>query len=229
MPSGEVGGGRAPGRIDRQAANADQQPAVRPGDSQHAVPTDDRRSGAFLAGGVTDRGPLAYISPDLRPLAVPMSMLQPAPDNARRHRDADLAALADSLRRFGQRKPVVAMRHYRGLSGVVLAGNGTFEAAYRLDWSHLAVAWFEGTDDEARAYAIADNRTAELSSWDVEALRSLQADGVDLGDLWHGAADLADLLRADAPVPKFQPVEADHRLDRLQPHCRTCRCREETP
>src|SRR5688500_8549876 len=92
-----------------------------------------------------------YIAADLRARAVPIETLQHAPDNARRHAHADLWALADSLR-LGQRKPVVAKRTYRGLSSGVLAGNGTLTAARRLGWSHLAVTWFDGTDDEAREY-----------------------------------------------------------------------------
>jgi ParB family chromosome partitioning protein len=122
-----------------------------------------------------------------------------APDNARAH-DADEPVLDESLRRFGQRKPIVAKREYRGLANVVLAGNGTLEAARRLGWSHVATAWFDGTDDEAREYAVADNASAERSRWDADALRALAAGGTDLATWWgeDGAADLAALL--DAPV-----------------------------
>jgi hypothetical protein len=51
---------------------------------------------------------LDYIAPDLRQLAVPIETLTEAPDNARRHTDRDIQALMDSLRRFGQRKAIVA-------------------------------------------------------------------------------------------------------------------------
>lgn len=168
-----------------------------------------------------------HIAPDLRALAVPIETLQRAPDNARRHADADLVALAESLRLHGQRKPVVAKREYRGMANVLLAGNGTLAAARRLGWSYLAVTWFDRSDDEAQAFAIRDNRTAELSAWDSGQLAGLAADGLDLLALWHDDAALADLLRADAPVPRFEPAEAEHRLDQLQAHCRTCTCRQE--
>lgn len=168
-----------------------------------------------------------YIAADLRPLAVPIETLQHAPDNARRHADADLWALAESLRLHGQRKPVVAKRTYRGIANAVLAGNGTLIAGRRLlGWSHLAVTWFDGTDDEAREYAIRDNRTQELSEWDSGQLAALTTDGVDLLSLWHDDAALADLLHEAAPVPKFTPTEAGHRLDELAAHCPTCTCRK---
>jgi hypothetical protein len=85
-----------------------------------------------------------------------------------------------------------------------------------------------GTDDEARAYAIVDNRSAELSEWDAGQLAALQADGSDLLSLGWTGAELGDLLAlagADA-VPHFAPEEPVGRLDQLQPHCATCRCRE---
>lgn len=125
---------------------------------------------------------LDYIAPDLRPLAVAVGGLRPAERNARQHdAERDIPVLMESLRRFGQRKPVVARRDTRE----VIAGNGTLQAAVRLGWTHIAVSWFHGTDEEAQAYAIADNRTAELSAWNWEEL----------------AAQLADLREADAELP----------------------------
>ena len=89
------------------------------------------------------------------------------PENARSHNAESIAAVARSLERFGQRKPVVATR-----AGVVIAGNGTLTAARELGWEHVAVAYTDLEGDEARAFAIADNRTAELSAWSPSALAS---------------------------------------------------------
>lgn len=113
---------------------------------------------------------VATIAADLLPLAVPIGELTEHPENARRHTERDIPVLMESLRRYGQRKPIVAKRTYRDLANVVIAGNGTRTAANRLDWTHIAVTWFEGTDDEADEYALVDNRTAELSTWDLETL-----------------------------------------------------------
>jgi ParB-like chromosome segregation protein Spo0J len=128
---------------------------------------------------------LDSIASGLRPLAVPIRELALAQDNARQHSERDLPILMESLRRFGQRKPVVAKREYRGQANVAVAGNGTLAAARRLGWTQVAVAWFEGTDDEARQYALVDNRSAELSEWNFEAL----------------SAQLADLHAADVDLP----------------------------
>lgn len=166
-----------------------------------------------------------YIAPDLRQLAFPVNELRHSPDNARKHSDFDIGPLAETLDGSRQQKPVVAKHWYRGVLNAVIAGNGTLEAARRLGWQYLAVSWFDGTDEEAREFAISDNRTAELSEWDTDQLALLVADGVDLLSLWHDDAALADLLHEAAPVPKFQAEAPAHRLDELAAHCPTCSCR----
>jgi site-specific DNA-methyltransferase (adenine-specific) len=89
------------------------------------------------------------------------------PRNARTHSQKNLDAIATSLTKFGQRKPIVITS-----DGVVLAGNGTLEAAKSLKWDHIAVTVTpaDWDIDTARAYALADNRTAELAEWDEAVL-----------------------------------------------------------
>jgi hypothetical protein len=160
-----------------------------------------------VAGAALDR-----IAADLAGLAVPIDALQLAPDNARRHDDRGLDAIAASLARFGQRKPIVAKRRYRGSQNVVVAGNGTLLAARRLGWSHVAVAWLPDgmSDDAAREFAVVDNRSAELSEWDAGQLAALAADGVDLAAIWRDDADLSALL--SAPVTDADWASAFDRL-----------------
>lgn len=149
-----------------------------------------------------------YIAPDLRALAVPVADLRPAERNARLHAlDRDIPVLMNSLRRFGQRKPLVA----RSSTREVLAGNGTLMAARQLGWAYVAVAWFDGTDEEAQAYALADNRTAELSQWDLEELSAQLAD-ITSRDAALPAAlgwseqDLSPLLAAEWAPPATEPL-----------------------
>jgi site-specific DNA-methyltransferase (adenine-specific) len=89
------------------------------------------------------------------------------PRNARTHSQKNLDAIATSLTKFGQRKPIVITA-----DGVVLAGNGTLEAAKSLKWDYIdvSVTPADWDIDTARAYALADNRTAELAEWDEAVL-----------------------------------------------------------
>lgn len=99
------------------------------------------------------------------------------PANARKHGERNVKAIMESLNRFGQQKPIVIDR-----SNCVRAGNGTLEAAIQLGWTHLDCVVTDLTGVDAVAYAIADNRTAELAEWDTEVLaaelESLQSDGL---------------------------------------------------
>lgn len=150
--------------------------------------------------------PAPYIAADLRALAVPVDTLNLAPNNARKHElEKDVPVLAESLRRFGQRKPIVAKRLYRGVENAVVAGNGTLLAARSIGWTHLAVSWLpdEMSDEEAQDYALMDNRTAELSEWDLQELASQLRQVKDRGGdvavdrLGWQAHEAAPLLAAD--------------------------------
>jgi DNA modification methylase len=98
------------------------------------------------------------------------------PKNARKHSQKNLDAISASLKQFGQRKPIVITN-----KGLILAGNGTLEAAKALGWDRIDVAivpddWDENT---AKAYALADNRTAELAEWDKLVLAETLLELVD--------------------------------------------------
>ena len=105
------------------------------------------------------------------------------PANARKHSSRNLKAIRDSLDVFGQQKPIVI-----DTRGVVIAGNGTLEAARELGWDEIAVAVTDLDPAHAQAFGIADNRTAELAEWDTDVLGQL-LEGMD--------SDLADILSFD--------------------------------
>ncbi len=91
----------------------------------------------------------------------------PSPSNPRKN-DAAVEHVAASIRRFGFRQPLVAKR-----SGEVIAGNTRWKAAKKLGITDVPVVWFDGSDRDATAYGIADNRTHEFSEWDDEPLAKL--------------------------------------------------------
>ena len=99
---------------------------------------------------------------------VPIESISPDPANARSHGERNLEAIRDSLRAFGQQKPIVVDSR-----GIVIAGNGTLEAARRLGWTEIAIVRTELEPAQATAFGIADNRTGELAEWNDEVLRSL--------------------------------------------------------
>ena len=115
---------------------------------------------------------------DLRIETVEISSLTFDPTNARKHDGKNLDAIVGSLKLFGQRKPIVVTP-----DNIVVAGNGTLEAATKLGWTEIVIArtpigW---TWDQIKAFALADNRTAELAEWDdkilADQLLELDANG----------------------------------------------------
>jgi hypothetical protein len=107
---------------------------------------------------------------------VKLEEIKPDPNNARKHSEKNLAAISASLDAFGQRKPIVIH------NGVIIAGNGTYEAAKGLKWKEIAVVEVpeDWDTDKAKAFALADNRSAELAEWD-EAILATQL--VDLEEM----------------------------------------------
>ena len=110
------------------------------------------------------------------------------PANVRKHDQRNIDAIKASLQKFGQQKPIVVDK-----KGIVVAGNGTLAAAKDLGWNEIAVVETELEGADATAFAIADNRTAELAAWDDEALAktmaSLQND-FDIDETLTGFSDV---------------------------------------
>lgn len=117
--------------------------------------------------------------------------------NTRRHSDENLQAIRRSLVRFGQVEPLVVQVG----TGLVIGGNGRLAAMHDLGWEKVDVVFVEKDDDEARALAIALNRTAELADWNrdvlIEALRGFDTEtALDAG--W--SPEIVAQLLAQSPV-----------------------------
>lgn len=130
---------------------------------------------------------------------IPCADLHNDPANVRKHGDQNLAAIKASLARFGQQKPIVV-----NADGVVIAGNGTLMAARALGWQTIKAVRTNLAGSEATAFAIADNRTAELAEWDDAALQQqLAAIAIDDEELLAATGfdekELAKLAAANAP------------------------------
>jgi hypothetical protein len=118
---------------------------------------------------------MAEIAEALTDLRVPVDSLRPHPENPRR---GDIAAIRESLEEFGQVRPIVATP-----DGMIVAGHHVFYAIQELGWDTIAVVKPDLTDEQARRYLIADNRLAELGTYDQEALGGLLAEIMEAGQL----------------------------------------------
>lgn len=137
---------------------------------------------------------------------IEISKLTSDPANARKHGDRNIQTIVESLNRFGQQKPIVV-----DSSNCVRAGNGTLEAARSLGWTHLDCVVTDLKGSDAIAYAIADNRTAELAEWDdgvlVATLEGLQLEGL-LASAGFNGEELQSLMDSAEPEPEVFEDEA---------------------
>jgi DNA modification methylase len=162
--------------------------------------------------------------------------LKPDPANPRRHSKQQIRQIANSIKAFGFNAPILI-----DPDGNIIAGHGRWLACRELGWSEVPTLCLDHlTPAQARAFLIADNRLAEIASWDDQLLAqqlkelsllvldfNIEDIGFEMGEidlrissLEDPAAtndDLADLLPelpASAPISKIGDlwVLGRHRL-----------------
>jgi ParB-like chromosome segregation protein Spo0J len=131
------------------------------------------------------------------------------PANARKHDDRNIESIVASLRRFGQQKPIVI-----DMNNIVRAGNGTLEAARRLQWESIDCVVTSLNGSDAVAYAIADNRTAELAEWDENTLAA-QLNGLltDDEELANAAGFTAEEIERMLETINDEPESSSEEID----------------
>jgi DNA modification methylase len=142
--------------------------------------------------------------------------LKANPRNARTHSKRQIKLIAESLKAFGFVNPVLIDEN-----GMIIAGHGRVEAAKRLGMTHVPALHIDHlTDDEKRAYVLADNQLAARAGWDDEIL------AIELQHLTEVAVDfdvtvtgfempVIDLIIEKSRAPK--PEDEIQAIDRNGP------------
>lgn len=87
-------------------------------------------------------------------------------ENNPRNNDSAVDAVAASIREFGWQQPIVVDK-----DGVIIAGHTRYKAAKKLKLKEVPVVVADNlTDEQVRAYRMADNKSGELADWDFAAL-----------------------------------------------------------
>jgi DNA modification methylase len=127
----------------------------------------------------------------------PINELRPYGRNNRIHTAKSIAKLKASIAQFGFVVPILA-----DAGGTIIAGHGRWEAAKASGLKTVPVVVAEHLSDaEVRALRIADNKLAELSDWNEEALRLEFSDLLELG--------LEGELDFDLSITGFETPEID--------------------
>jgi len=135
--------------------------------------------------------------------------LKPHPLNARR---GDVTTIVESLSAHGQIEPIVI-----DPENTILAGHHVVQAAKKLGWTKIAAVIHKGSSISGRRILLADNRTADLATYDETALRDLLASLDTLAGTGYTQTDIDELdaiIGGDTPPPDpAPPTEPDPELD----------------
>ena len=108
---------------------------------------------------------------------IDISELHPYENNARTHSNEQLEAICNSIKEFGFINPVIIDEN-----NMILVGHGRIEASKILGLTKAPFRRVTNlTDDQKRAYILADNRLSDLGGWDEELLaQELESISLDM-------------------------------------------------
>ena len=151
---------------------------------------------------------------------LPISTLSPYSDNPRQHSPEQVRQIAASIKEFGWTVPILV-----DASGVVIAGHGRLLAAEQIGLSEVPAIRIEHlTENQIRAYRIADNRLTELGEWHLESL-SDEIEALSLADFdvtltgFTGEALEALLIPDDLELDLEEQPHLDEKKPTVCPSC----------
>lgn len=117
-----------------------------------------------------------------------LEKLKPYEKNARKHQEADLSTIKASISEFGMSDPIGVW----GKDNIIVEGHGRYLACKELGIAEVPVIHLDHlSDEQRRAYALAHNKTAEMSEWDFDLLSDELADILDI-DMTDFGFDFAE-------------------------------------
>lgn len=157
---------------------------------------------------------------------IEVQRLKPWDGNPRKN-DHAVEAVARSIETFGFNVPILCDQQC-----MIIAGHTRWKAAKKLGMAAVPVIRLTMTESQRKAFAVADNKTAEIADWDIPVLRDvlkdLQAEDVPLSDLGFSDEELRRFLGAGEqdeenipPAPERPTTEAGD-LWEMGPHRLLC-------
>lgn len=132
--------------------------------------------------------------------------LTPYQNNARKHEKADLQTIEKSIEQFGMCDPIGIWSD----KNIIVEGHGRLLALQELGYTEAPCIRLDHlTDEQRKAYALAHNKTAEMSEWDFDKLEmelaNLQEEGFAMDDFGFDI----DGLENDIEVEEDEVPEVD--------------------
>lgn len=153
-----------------------------------------------------------------------LDKLKPYDKNAKKHQEADLSTIKASITEFGMSDPIGVW----GEDNVIVEGHRRYLACKELGIEQVPVIHLDHlTDEQRRAYALAHNKTAEMSEWDIDLLGE-ELDGIfdidmsDFGfDLSEDEEEETEIIEDEVPE-QVEPIAKQGDIWQLGRHRLMC-------
>lgn len=148
----------------------------------------------------------------------PIDSIKPYENNPRDNDDA-INAVANSIHEFGWQQPIVVDK-----DNVIIAGHTRYKAAQSLGLKEVPVVVASNlSDQQAKAYRLADNKTAELADWDTKKLDEELQDILDIDMTDFGFDEDIEFDPADDVDTRIdEPTDIDEDDDLIEVKCPKC-------
>lgn len=148
-----------------------------------------------------------------------LNELKPYENNPRIN-DGAVKFVKNSIEEFGFNVPIVIDKN-----GVIVAGHTRYKASQELGLETVPCVVADYlTDEQVKAFRIADNKTAEKASWDLDALKTEmeeleEIDGIDMRDFGFGDFEISALtedMEAEGYDNELMDAFSEHSEDMLK-------------
>ena len=122
-------------------------------------------------------------------------------ENNPRKNDEAVKYVAESIKNFGFKAPIVIDKN-----GVIVAGHTRYKAAKKLKWTEVpCIVADDLTDEQVKAYRLADNKVAEQAEWDMDLLADELGDLFDFDMSVFGFEDMTITEEPEVTEDDFEP------------------------
>lgn len=136
-------------------------------------------------------------------------------ENNPRHNDSAVEAVAESIREFGFKVPVII-----DADGVIVAGHTRVKAAEALNLETVpCIVADDLTPEQIKAFRLADNKTGELATWDFEKLEAelAELENIDMSAFGFVMNDDIDIDEFFTESDEEKPEKEKKKIK--CPHC----------
>ena len=131
---------------------------------------------------------------------IDINLIKPYKNNPRKNQNID--KVANSLKEFGFRQPIVIDKDYN-----IIVGHTRLQAAKQIGLKEVPIHIANLNKDQLKAYRIADNRVNQESEWDYQLLhnelKDLINEDYNMFTLGFEGLELDNIINADSNSTKW--------------------------